>query len=301
MIQADEKDRTLTRCYLLGSLDEPQQQELEQRLLTDETFSEELKIVEDELMDAYLAGRLTPSERKQFELHFLASPERQKDLHFSRVFKRYVADAAIRTDEEREADEERATDKEIVSPFVAVPDLPPVPAQRKRPALLYTILIICLLTLASGGLIYRLLSSRAPGREDIEQELAQLNELNRQRPTPPGTSPETYKTTLTPGLTRDAGATETLQIPAQSALIEVELKIPASDYATYQATINSESAEMYTVKNLRAAPENGSYLVRLYLLPKYLARGDYLIKLSGVTSNGKIEGVGSYPFRVASQ
>jgi hypothetical protein len=294
MIQ-DEKDRTRNRCYLLGILDEPQQQELEQRLLTDETFSEELKIVEDELIDDYLAGRLTPAEREQFELHFLAAPVRQKDLQFSRVFKQYVADATIKTDEERK------TDNETVPPFVAAPDIPPVPAARNRPAFFNTIVIICLLTLVSGGMVYWLLSSRAPGREGIEQELAQLNEPGRQGQSPTGASPETYKTTLTPGLTRDSGAMKTLQIPAQSALIEVELELPISNYSTYQATIINKSAELYTVKHLRASPENGSHLVRLYLLPKYLPRGDYLIKLSGIASDGKIEGVGSYPFRVASQ
>src|ERR1041385_6379761 len=78
------------RRYLLGELSNGARDELEQALLTDGELFEELLMQEDELIDQYLAGGLTALERRQLELHFLATPERREKLNFARAFDRYL-------------------------------------------------------------------------------------------------------------------------------------------------------------------------------------------------------------------
>lgn len=73
------------RRYLLGQLSDDAREELEQELLTsDETF-QELLVLEDELVDEYLGGRISADDRHHFAEYFLISPERQEKLRFARA------------------------------------------------------------------------------------------------------------------------------------------------------------------------------------------------------------------------
>lgn len=86
------------RQYLLGQLDEERQQDLEKRLLSEELVFDEVLATEDDLIDEYLADQLSPSERADFERHFLATPQQQQKLSFGRAFNRYLrAQSALQT------------------------------------------------------------------------------------------------------------------------------------------------------------------------------------------------------------
>jgi CHAT domain-containing protein/Tfp pilus assembly protein PilF len=86
------EDQRLLKSYLLGELsEEDERRPLEERLLTDEDFFEELLITEDELIDDYLKNALTDEEKRRFEDHFLLTAERQQKLRFAKALKRYVS------------------------------------------------------------------------------------------------------------------------------------------------------------------------------------------------------------------
>jgi hypothetical protein len=80
------------RQYLLGGLDEEARQGVERRLLADEDFFEELLFVEEELADQYLNEELSADERRDFEGHFLSTPERRRKLSFAKALGRYVSE-----------------------------------------------------------------------------------------------------------------------------------------------------------------------------------------------------------------
>src|SRR5882762_4306650 len=82
------------RRYLLGQLNDRARQEIEQQLILDENLFEELLVAEDEIIDAYLNGKLNADDRGAFERHFLATPERQEKLKFGRSFNRYLSSQA---------------------------------------------------------------------------------------------------------------------------------------------------------------------------------------------------------------
>jgi len=88
MIQNQDQNRI--RLYLLGKLADGEKEQIEHELLANDDLFEEVLVVEEELVDEYIAGALTNEERARFELHFLVTPERQQSLRFAHALRRYV-------------------------------------------------------------------------------------------------------------------------------------------------------------------------------------------------------------------
>jgi tetratricopeptide (TPR) repeat protein len=88
-------DEGQLRKYLLGELNEAEQQTLEERLLTDGELLDLLLVAEDELIDDYLSGAISASERGRFDGFFLSTPERRRKLSFAMAFRRYVTTEVI--------------------------------------------------------------------------------------------------------------------------------------------------------------------------------------------------------------
>jgi len=124
--------------YLLGRAPEIVQADVEQRLLADDQFFEELTICEDELVDQYLLGRLTEAEKMRFESYFLIAPERRERLRFGNLLNKYL---------------------ESQDRFA------PIPVRRKskvglfwplrRPVMAYSLIACLVLALAAGWVWYQ--------------------------------------------------------------------------------------------------------------------------------------------------
>ncbi len=71
------------RRYLLGRTTDQESADIEARYLADEEAIDELTLVEDDLIEAYLEGRLTADERAStiaFQLDYVESPTREDRL-----------------------------------------------------------------------------------------------------------------------------------------------------------------------------------------------------------------------------
>src|SRR5437763_15441052 len=77
--------------YLLGELSEQEQIRLESEYLGDKEKFELLQVARDDLMDAYVAGKLSADKRKQFETHLLDSPGQRQQVDFAEVLTEYMA------------------------------------------------------------------------------------------------------------------------------------------------------------------------------------------------------------------
>ena len=66
-------DGSLIRRYLLGELPELAANSLEERYFADDEAFEQVWAAENDLVDDYVAGRLTSEDRDRFERHYLAS------------------------------------------------------------------------------------------------------------------------------------------------------------------------------------------------------------------------------------
>src|SRR5262245_18927971 len=87
---SSEFDHDVTRRYLLGQLTEDEQQNIEERLLSEDDFFQEVELTKDELAQEYASGELTGKERQWLQENFLASPEGKQKHEFAKTFDQYV-------------------------------------------------------------------------------------------------------------------------------------------------------------------------------------------------------------------
>ncbi len=85
-----EHDHDITRRYLLGQLTDDEEQKLEERLLVEDDFLQEVELTKDELAQEYASGELTTKERKWLQENYLASPEGKQRHVFAKTFDQYV-------------------------------------------------------------------------------------------------------------------------------------------------------------------------------------------------------------------
>lgn len=79
------EDRQLTR-YLLGLLPDEEAQQLDEASIVDDEVAMRLRIVEHDLVDAYVTGTLSGLTLQQFQSHYLMSPRRRRYPAFARRF-----------------------------------------------------------------------------------------------------------------------------------------------------------------------------------------------------------------------
>src|SRR2546423_854790 len=256
------------RQYLLGEIDENRRDTLEERLMLDESFNDELSAAEDDLIDAYLADELTDAERDSFKRSFLSTPERRRKLTFARTFRRYVSNA-------RHAETDTAKER----------DVPPVPRPTpfslawlmQHRALGASLAALLLLAVAFGA--YRAFVSRSGTggeRAALEREIAELNSAGRDVARAPS-----INVTLSPGLVRSSDGVQIVNLTAGIAVVKLQLLITASEYESYRAALESEKGEeVFTLGGLKDANENGVRVVPLNIPAHALESGVFRLKLS---------------------
>jgi anti-sigma factor RsiW len=89
-------DDDMRRRYLLGTLDDETSQALERDYLADADAMERMRVVEDELVEAYVSGELDAAERTAFEARLAIVPEWPARVAFARAL---VASAEARSAE----------------------------------------------------------------------------------------------------------------------------------------------------------------------------------------------------------
>jgi hypothetical protein len=78
-------EENLIRSYLLGELPEKEQDDFEKRLLADPKFFEMSLIIEGELLDDYVMGSLSKSDRISLESGLLMSAQQQRRVQLIRL------------------------------------------------------------------------------------------------------------------------------------------------------------------------------------------------------------------------
>jgi hypothetical protein len=309
------------RKYLLGELGENKRQALEQSLMTDESVFQELLILEDELVDEYLRGELNSPERKSFEAHFMASPERQQKLRFAKSFQSYLDLKQVEREPHRK-------------PFwQSLWEL----LQTNGPVREWGLAAVLLLVIAGGSWmairIWRLqrqvefsnlhpspptqteslqkqlieqiqqnrqldstLEKERQQRQQVEQELAGLKSPEKSG----RLQPVLLSVALIPGMVRDLQGMQKVTIPPGAEMVQFKLNSITSTYAGYRAElVRVEGAEILTQTTPNVGKETDSYSLAVPV--RLLAPGDYYFNLSGKTSNAEFEEVGKFYFKIVKK
>jgi anti-sigma factor RsiW len=269
-MQTDETVQEDLKQWLLGLLPQQESHSMEERLITDAALYEELFIVEDELIDDYLAGRLSANEREAFESYFMNSPERQEQFRIANALRVYIDDSK----------------QDVSNPQLAKPPphesslAPATPADRRwgffrKPIAAVSLAAAALLVVTFAWLA---LSLRSPS------------------------SGNSLSVFLTPGVqTREGGSVQTVTLPPGTESLQLHLRLTRNDFQKYRATlVNSEGNVVQTSENLSPLSDAGGPTIQFSVRAGQLPPGEYRLKLDGV-AGGTFESADSYRFVVITQ
>jgi hypothetical protein len=310
--------------YLLGTLSDEKSAQLEELYFSDDAEFEEFEVAEEELIDRYVRGELSEFERNQLETAIAASPRLEERVQFARVWKDKVAASTKPV----------TVSSRIESPKVERPrttwwsSLFGVSVESRAPRLALAFGVLLLLV---GGTAFvfswmkgrearQLAAQKTEQRQgEIDKQAAAssspADQLATQSPQPspnvnataPG-QPENQNSsvskpfvavTLSPGVTRSAGASNDVRITSGIKEVRLTLNLRDPDYVAYRAGIhpvgrpNIFSSGFVTPRRLRSGA-----IITINVPAKQLPPGDYGIGLEGRTSTGTVETVDDYSFRV---
>ena len=275
MTLSNNREPEKMKQYLLGKLPPESLTPLEEKLLSDGDFYEQLLITEDDLVDDYLADRLSEPERERFEAHFMISPERRLKVRFGKALRRYILAEGVRATPPELSQDSSAADKRSRSKpgFVFWPfKLGPVLA-------LSFIVTVCLVLFAVSWKVFKGPTFRAT----VEQQ-----------------SQKPMIIALVSGSTRSEGVTPRVSIPPGVDAVQLQLELKRNDYRTYKAELVGDAGVLATSEAMKPEGNGGRSVVYLALPAHVLKPGDYQVRLSGISDNGDVEMVDRYPFRVVA-
>jgi hypothetical protein len=296
MPSQDPQHETAVR-YLLGELTESECDELEQAYFTRDGGFEELLAIEEELIDSYVAGELSPAQQRRFESRFPVK-DQSEGIEFARVLK-----AGLRDLPSRSRVRPRPGDRRHLVPYLA-------PAA-------------ALLVLAGAWLGFRVWSrptgvqnsgggqpgpTEAPRPTQPQRPVAgaagDSGRLPRDRggslaPDAGATAPKTVRVTLGPGLIRSGGGMMRVVVPPDAQRVVLTLVLDAGTRTSLRAVVQTAAGkELYRRGGLDAHAVGPALAVDVPVPAHLLVAGDYVVVLEGRGPGGRIHDQGEYAFRV---
>ena len=256
-----EIERQEMRAFLLGTLDGDQTTQFEERILTEPGVYEELLVVEEELIDQYVAGDLSALEQQQFESHFLITAERQKNLRFGKLLQKYA------------------------NSHIGLTEAPPVPVQslsllRARSRRWAWVGIFAAVVGCAGIIFVRGLVNRREAAS-VEQAIPRV------------------VVTLLPGSTGTEGSNaQRVIVSPKGGEVKLELELTNPTFRNYKSELFRENKSLQIADELRIEAKGEQHVVPFTVTGEMLSPGDYEVKLSGVLDSGANEFIDNYSFRV---
>ncbi|MDQ3257528.1 MAG: zf-HC2 domain-containing protein [Acidobacteriota bacterium] len=336
MAQTLNNEEMMVR-YLLGELSEEEQSRLEDEYFARDDFFEQLLVIEDDLIDAYVRGELSANRRAQFEKHFLSLPQRRERVGFASELLRPVAQTSAST-------HPATVNERTLSWWQSMFPLP-------RFSLAVAAVLLVAVALASIWFAFDRNERRARlAREEAEhgarrqpnqtasppQQTAKQDGLTNEesaleraaspqpqtkdevparvsRPTnnslmPPAQSPRASAAiaslTLSPDLVRSTGEANRFVLTRGTDMVRLRLALNGDErHKNYRASLQTVDGKDIWSRRARAAQSSrsGAKAVTLQLPAHLLPTGDYILTLSGVTADGSTETVAEYYLKVEKE
>lgn len=310
--------KSILELYLLGELSEAERTALEREYFNNVQTFDQLVEAENELMDQYARGQLTPEKRVRFENHYLAHPELQERVKFSQAL-------AAKVDQRNEIPAPSAQTESSMNRWLALLPGPKL-------AWAFSIILLLMAVGATWSLIkvrrlkqdlVRMETERATQAQqesDLQQQVAserqraeQLSaELDRLRaehdnslPSPSPSASEYSPSFVTLSLAvsgirgSESGPPDLLVIPARTEQVRIQLTLRESDYLSYSAALQpAGGGEIYVSRNLKPTTNKSGASLGLVIPGQKFASGDYILTLRGISQSGEAEDVSKSIFRV---
>src|ERR1051326_606655 len=288
--------------YLLGALAAEQTERLDALSISDDQFAWRLAEVENDLVDAYVRGKLEGETLRQFNSSYLASEKRRQKAEFA---------AALFEFEKRSAKTEEATAR-VVSRT----------GRAWRPwRVQWSFAVMALGIVLMAGYLFlddlrlrRQLnagsgdhSSSSQREQQLEKELAQQQSANvearkeldrlRNRVEVPAKISTASIFLLPP--TRGISVPPTLDVSAKADIVVVDLALESDEFSNYKIELKDTVTDrvIWQSDELEAWSGSGKKVVSAAFPAGLLKQQNYIAELSGVRK-GAAEPLSGYPFRV---
>ena len=288
--------------YYLGEMSEEEQAKFEICYLADDSMFEQMLLVKQELIDAYVRKQLDTRTREQFERHFLTTPEGQKEVAFARALREKLNQPA-------QIETAKAPGTKVLAWFTG-----------------WTFREIALATaagllLAVGGWLFtqnrklrgEISDLKTEATAQLRNNIALQEQLARwQSPTPapapsPTPSPEAALEThnflainLSPDTAREPGDAITIKTSADNQRPRLRLALNFKPSAlTCNLTLQTPSGVKLERRNLRARRNPDGYFITAEFPAVTLQPGTYQIRVSGRDADNNEAVTLPYSFRIA--
>ena len=332
--ESGHDDQLLVR-YLLQLLPDEDAERLDEMMLSDEEVAWRLRVVGNDLVDAYVRGTLTGETLERFESFYLSSERRRQKVRFARSFLGVVDRGAEPAD--------TGAQREIFRAPALEQDRAPSrgsPSHRqivlRSTAAWGLAAVAALLLLACGALLFRemrlrgglyeaqtagvALSRRAHELEqqledqraanaetvkELERIRASMAALARQsaaaRP-PDGTGAASPALTTAALIllpqTRAVGPIPTLALPEGTGRVAFELRLESNRFPRYQVALKDPGTGRTVWRSGRLTATGDQPAVSVVVPARLLKPQHYSFELTGQSAAGSAQVVGGYAVRI---
>lgn len=312
---SQQRNREVEKRYVLGTLSEQERDRLEQQYFSDDDAFEEVEIAEDDLVDQYVGGELTSTDRTLFERALSGSPQLQERIEFSRLLRDKTSGTAA-----------SIPASEVARGWFFWPQ------KRTSLAFAFAVLLVLVggLAVATAWLKLRQQSASVAAREaelrQRSEELAKLQaetranneqwtsrlqeqqaQLEAERQAiqkeieKSGRSPDTLPAFLylRLGALRSPGKLPEATLNQNKPTLTLQLELLDTDYSRYRAVVLKPDLQPVSGSPSTLKPRktrSGSFL--FLPVPKDISPGHYFVRVEGLAPSGEPQPIGDYPFRL---
>ena len=300
-------NRELLKEYLLSALSAEETERLDELSFTDDWFVQELRAVEDDLVDAYVRGELDSRLRTQFETRYLSSPLRQEKVGLAKALHHYEPESRKLVVQQRD------------QPSALRPFFPQFLTTR---AWQWTFAAVLLVLIGlSGWLIFQerrvnqvpqselarnsaekdRVASVNPSHElgpDLTKPSADTTSEEKKKPEP-GVAVEIASIALAPQV-RSETAVPAVSVKSATGYVAVGLDLEPNEYSLYRVELLRQSTRevLWRANNLSSRKHDGDQTVNVRLPAGLLSSESYVLRVSGLSKTGGSEFISDYRFRV---
>lgn len=300
-------ERLLIRKYLLGSLEGEEREQLEERVLSDADFRDQVLLVEESLIEDYTDGVLDETDLHGFRQMFYSNPQRRIDVQIVAGLKQ-KASANWWTRLFRARQDLGKTRRAIPAPGRALSSASLLGFREAAIAFALVLAAAVAFVVVQRWLRSEqappLLTQEQQRHDLIERELARLNTSRESQAQP------AVAATLSPGLSRGDDTQEAIQFPkitlppgVESVQLRLLPRPSDNEYRSFHAVLRPlEARTTYKVELKPVEISPGVPAIILTLPAHLLDGGDYSVQLSGLSADGHIEALPDhYYFRLVRQ
>jgi len=280
MNELEQEQQVITE-YLLGGLDEETKQQVEERVIVDRTYKEEVLMIEDELVQNYLAGRLQETERDRFRRHYLSAPSQRQKLRIEQALNKYVAENPVRT-----PILERL--KEWFRAWLNV-------FKSQSRLIKFSPVIIATAILLGGSWFLYQAWRTASEQTRLQQELARLNAPQSISASP---DPSVLAATLPPLQFRE-GESDRIVIRPETKILQLHVPLGSDEHESYGVVLRIERGrELFKFNDLKMRTIDQKRTLVIQIPTRILSTNDYLLTIRKLNPAGTFADVADYDLHV---